>query len=68
MLFTNNHQVNYDEAVRRMRYWVKEIEQGRTERAVGALRTLTTMLARERERLYFEPEALHAYREAKESI
>jgi hypothetical protein len=68
MLFTNDHRVNYDEAVRRMRFWVNEIEQGRTKGAMWALQVLITMLERERKSLYFESEGLHAYRESKERL
>jgi hypothetical protein len=53
-LYTNNHELNYDEALRRISYWTKEAENGRTS-AFSPLRILILLL-RERERpLYFEP-------------
>ena len=50
MLFYN-HQLNYDEAVRRIAYWASEPS---SERAAGALKMLANMLKRERKNLYFE--------------
>ena len=50
-LYTNNHQLNYDEAIRRIQYWVNHP----TERSTFAIRMLAAALDRNRNNLYFEP-------------
>ena len=52
-LFTNQHQVNYDEAMRRMKYWLEQVEQS-TGRGLTAARLLCDVLTYNRNNLYFE--------------
>ena len=47
-----NHQLNYDEVLRRLRYWNDPALSSR--RRTSAISMLISMLARERENLYFE--------------
>lgn len=47
-----NRQLNYDEVVRRMDYWVRRLPDIRSWKP---LEMLVDMLARERDNLYFEP-------------
>ena len=51
-LFTN-HQVNYDEAMRRMKYWLEQVEHG-TGRGLTEAHLLCALLTRNRNNLYFE--------------
>ena len=53
-LFTSNHQLNYDEVVRRLRYWNDPALSSSLARRTGAIGMLISMLARERKNLYFE--------------
>ena len=53
-LFTNNHQVNFDEAMRRLEIWL-DLCQSNPSRSLGPLKTLCKLLAKERDNLYFEP-------------
>jgi hypothetical protein len=52
-LFTNTHQVNYDEAIARMKYWLEQVERG-TGRGLSELNMLCALLTRNRDNLYFE--------------
>ena len=52
-LFTNYHQVNYDEAMRRMKYWLEQVEHG-TGRGLAEAHLLCALLTRNRNNLYFE--------------
>lgn len=52
-LFTNQHQVNYDEAMRRMKYWLEQVEQS-TGRGIAEARLLCDVLTYNRNNLYFE--------------
>jgi hypothetical protein len=45
-----NHQLNYDEAVRRLAYWASI----GGERGLSAIRSLAKVLERDRDCLYFE--------------
>jgi hypothetical protein len=47
-----NHKLNYDEAVRRLKYWLDN--QQDWNRRDGALKTLVSSLERSRDNLYFE--------------
>ena len=49
MLFTNNHQLNYDEALRRLDHWTTEPHM-----CPSAVRLLIEILKANRDNLYFE--------------
>jgi len=49
-LYTSNHQLNYDEVVRRIDYWAGH----NSPRGATALRILAAALDRNRDNLYFE--------------
>lgn len=50
-LHTPNHQLNYDEAVRRLNYWLNQPTSGQQQ---GAIRLLVGTLERDKNNLYFE--------------
>ena len=51
MLFTYNHQLNYDEVVRRLKYWVAMPDE---QRARSTIKMLVDILEANRGNLYFE--------------
>ena len=53
-LFTYNHQLNYDEALRRLEYWTN-VQDASPVQARNAIRTLLAVMKRDRDILYFEP-------------
>jgi hypothetical protein len=52
-LFNSNHQLNYDEAMRRVKYWTGQIDSC-PESAKSCLRILATLLVNNKTNLYFE--------------
>ena len=55
-----NRQLNYDEAVRRLRYWSETPSQNDGPFAKSALRILVTLLQMYRDNLYFEEPNEHS--------
>lgn len=50
-LYNNNHQLNFNEAVRRIAFWASHPDD---LRAIGAISMLARALEREQTNLYFE--------------
>jgi hypothetical protein len=54
-LYTDKHELNFDEVLRRMRYWTARASSEHGSVPLSRLRILQRMLIDHRNNLYFEP-------------